>query len=114
MTQAPVSTFHAPGHVGSSTVLLDESQAHHAHVKRLAVGDVVRLSDGAGALANGRIVRLTKKACEVDVDAATRVEVARPPAVALLVPVADRDRMLWLAEKCAELALTSWIPVTRS
>jgi 16S rRNA (uracil1498-N3)-methyltransferase len=31
--------------------------------------------------------------------------------VHLLVPVADRDRMLWLAEKCAELAITTWQPV---
>jgi len=27
------------------------------------------------------------------------------------VPVADRERMLWLAEKSAELAVTSWQPV---
>jgi 16S rRNA (uracil1498-N3)-methyltransferase len=31
--------------------------------------------------------------------------------VHLLVPVADKDRMLWLAEKAAELACTSWRPV---
>jgi 16S rRNA (uracil1498-N3)-methyltransferase len=31
--------------------------------------------------------------------------------VHLLVPVADRDRMLWLAEKAAELGCTSWRPV---
>jgi 16S rRNA (uracil1498-N3)-methyltransferase len=29
----------------------------------------------------------------------------------LLAPVADRDRMLWLAEKTVELGLTSWRPV---
>jgi 16S rRNA (uracil1498-N3)-methyltransferase len=33
------------------------------------------------------------------------------PPVHLLVPVADRDRMLYLAEKCTELAATSWRPV---
>jgi 16S rRNA (uracil1498-N3)-methyltransferase len=33
------------------------------------------------------------------------------PPVHLLVPVADRDRMLWLAEKACELAVTSWRPV---
>jgi 16S rRNA (uracil1498-N3)-methyltransferase len=33
------------------------------------------------------------------------------PAVHLLVPVADRDRMIWLAEKAAELGATSWRPV---
>jgi 16S rRNA (uracil1498-N3)-methyltransferase len=29
----------------------------------------------------------------------------------MLVPVADKDRMLWLAEKCAELGASSWRPV---
>jgi 16S rRNA (uracil1498-N3)-methyltransferase len=33
------------------------------------------------------------------------------PPVHVLVPVADRDRMLVLAEKCTELAATSWRPV---
>jgi 16S rRNA (uracil1498-N3)-methyltransferase len=33
------------------------------------------------------------------------------PAVHLIVPVADRERMLWLAEKCTELGATSWHPV---
>jgi 16S rRNA (uracil1498-N3)-methyltransferase len=34
-----------------------------------------------------------------------------PPAIDLFVPVADRDRMLWLAEKATELAIASWHPV---
>ncbi len=33
------------------------------------------------------------------------------PPVHMLVPVADRERMLWLAEKSAELGATSWRPV---
>jgi 16S rRNA (uracil1498-N3)-methyltransferase len=32
----------------------------------------------------------------------------------MLVPVADRDRMLWLAEKCTELGAASWRPVVWS
>lgn len=33
------------------------------------------------------------------------------PVVHLLLPIADRDRMLWLAEKATELGLFSWRPV---
>jgi 16S rRNA (uracil1498-N3)-methyltransferase len=29
----------------------------------------------------------------------------------MLVPIADRERMLWLAEKCTELEATSWRPI---
>jgi 16S rRNA (uracil1498-N3)-methyltransferase len=36
---------------------------------------------------------------------------APPPAVHLLVPIADKERMLLVAEKAAELGATSWRPV---
>ena len=35
----------------------------------------------------------------------------RPYPIHVLVPVADRERMLWLAEKCVELQAASWRPV---
>jgi 16S rRNA (uracil1498-N3)-methyltransferase len=35
----------------------------------------------------------------------------RPSELIALVPVADRDRMLWAAEKCVELQVTRWQPV---
>lgn len=112
--RAPVATFVAPGPLAPGVVSLDESAAHHARVRRLAAGDVVRLTDGAGSLASGTIARVAKSALDVSVESAGRV--APQPAVHLFVPVADRDRMLWLAEKAAELAVTSWRPVvfTRS
>ncbi len=90
-------------------VPLPEAAAQHARVRRLSVGNDVRLTDGAGAVALGAIAALDRR--EVSV-AITAVEsVARPAPLALLVPVADRDRMLWLAEKAAELAVTDWRPV---
>ncbi|MEO7520917.1 MAG: RsmE family RNA methyltransferase, partial [Gemmatimonas sp.] len=53
--------------------------------------------------------RLSKSHAHVDVDVVEQI--APLPAVHLLVPVADRERMLWLAEKGCELAATSWRPV---
>jgi 16S rRNA (uracil1498-N3)-methyltransferase len=38
------------------------------------------------------------------------VSVARPAPLEVIVPVADRDRMLLAAEKCAELQVTAWRP----
>jgi len=88
---------------------LGESAAHHARVRRLAIGDEVRLTDGAGVMARGRIEHLGKRELHVLVD---RVESRpRPQAIELLVPVGDRDRMLWLAEKATELAVAVWQPV---
>lgn len=91
-----------PGHAAE----LGESEAHHARVRRLAVGDVVRLADGAGTVASGTLARLTKASVTVDVRSVSHV--APLPPVHLLAPIGDRDRMLWLAEKATELGLTSW------
>ena len=108
--QATVSTFYAPFPLEPGAgVALAEDVAHHMRVARLAVGAPVRLVDGAGTRASGRLVRLSKAQALVELDSAAFTE--PPPAVHLLVPIADRERMLWLAEKGTELALTSWRPV---
>ncbi len=88
------------------TAGLGESEAHHARVRRLEVGDPVRLVDGAGTVASGSLARLTKTGATIDVQSVSHS--APLPPVHLLAPVADRDRMLWLAEKATELGLTSW------
>jgi 16S rRNA (uracil1498-N3)-methyltransferase len=95
--------------VAGASLTLGDDAAHHARVKRLEVGDRVGLIDGAGGLATGRIGRVTKAQLVVDVDSTAVAPL--PPQIHLLVPIADRDRMLWLAEKCAELGAASWRPV---
>ena len=92
-----------------STCTLDEPAARHMRVLRLDAGAVVGLRDGHGAIGEGTVVRLTKLQAFVEVTHAVRVEPL--PPVHLLVPIADRDRMLWLAEKACEFACTSWRPV---
>lgn len=95
--------------LAGGTCTLDESAARHMRVLRLDIGAVVGLRDGQGSVAEGRVARLSKTQAIIDLD---RVEAVAPlPAVHLLVPVADRDRMLWLAEKACEFACTSWRPV---
>lgn len=90
-------------------VTLSEADAHHIRVARLDVGARVGLRDGAGAVARGTLVRVSRGHAIVAVET---VHAEPPPeAVHLLGPVADRDRMLWLAEKAAELGVASWRPV---
>lgn len=102
--------FLAPGPFAvGGTVSLDEGAARHMRVLRLDAGAPVALRDGAGAVAAARVVRLAKAQVQVEVDAV--VELPPLPEVHLLLPVADRERMLWLAEKAAELGVTSWRPV---
>ncbi|MEO7084420.1 MAG: RsmE family RNA methyltransferase [Gemmatimonadaceae bacterium] len=113
--RTPVATFFSETpFVAGETVGLSEGAAHHARVKRLEIGDLIRLTDGAGHRAIGAIQALDKKAATVSID-----EVETVPSLGkihLRVPVADRDRMLWLAEKSTELGISSWQAVrfTRS
>lgn len=96
--------FTAPG-----TVTLGEDAAHHMRVRRLETGVRVGLVDGHGLRGAGVLTHLAKRHASVSVERVELVEPASP--VHLMLPVADRDRMLWLAEKCTELELTSWRPV---
>lgn len=92
------------------TVTLGESEAHHIRVLRMEVGQPVGLLDGRGTRGLGALVRVAKRHAAVTVETVTSVD--PPPSVHLILPVADRDRMLWLAEKATELAATSWRPVS--
>ena len=95
--------------VVGATCVLDEHAARHMRVLRLDSGAVVGIRDGQGHVGAGKLVRLTKTQAYIEI---SDVDVIAPlPEVHLLVPVADRDRMLWLAEKACELGCTSWRPV---
>lgn len=96
--------FEAPG-----TLTLGEDAAHHMRVRRLETGVRVGLLDGAGSRGEGVLTQLAKRHAIVSVEQAEQVPPA--PAVHLLLPVADKERMLWLAEKATELELASWRPV---
>jgi 16S rRNA (uracil1498-N3)-methyltransferase len=103
----PVATFFAGRALHDGTgVELGEDAAHHARVKRLSVGDVILLTDGVGTRALASISALRKHGVECHVG---RLDVQRPPPpLHVRVPIADRDRMLWLAEKAAEFGVTTW------
>ena len=108
--RAPVATFFAPDELAVGTpVTLSEDAAHHIRVARVGVGDCVALRDGVGKAALGVLVKTSRNSALVDITEVS--EIPRPVPIHLLAPVADRERMLWLAEKSTELGVTSWRPV---
>lgn len=94
----------------SGSLIVDEETAHHFRVRRLVVGDRVRVTDGLGSLATASIATLGKRSATIEL--MELHQEPEPPPVRLLVPVADRDRMLWLAEKSAELGVRDWTPLS--
>lgn len=108
---APLATFfmNEAAFEPRAQVLLGNSVVRHLRARRLGTGTTVALVDGEGHRATAMIVREARDSVTVEIG---EVEVQLPlPEVHLMVPVADRDRMLWLAEKAAELGVTSWRPV---
>ena len=106
-----VATFFASDVlVAGGTITLPEEAAHHIRVARVGIGECIALRDGAGRAAVGTLVKISRASAIVDVLETS--EISRPAPIHLLAPVADRDRMLWLAEKVTELGVTSWRPVT--
>ena len=108
--RAALATFFAEEQlVPGATMTLPGDVAQHVRVRRLREGDTLRLTNGRGARADGTLEALPKNGARVTIGPVT--EIPRPAQLRLFVPVADRERMLWLAEKSAELAVTSWQPV---
>lgn len=108
--RAPVATFFtSDALVAGGTVTLPEEAAHHIRVARVAVGECVALRDGAGKGGVGTLVKVSRTSALVDVIETS--EMSRPAPIHLLSPVADRERMLWLAEKVTEMGVTSWRPI---
>ena len=107
--RSAIATFYVDTLLAAgATVTLDSATAQHARVRRLASGSPTRLVDGRGTIAHGTFTDVGKRDATVEI---ARVEqVARPTPLDVVVPVADRDRMLLAAEKCAELGISTWHP----
>ena len=109
--QPPIATFAAhEALVQGTTAALGEDVARHMRVRRIEPGATVRLVDGQGGRAEGVLRRLTRNSAHVEVGGVEHVP--PPPALHLLVPIADKERMLWLAEKATEIGVASWRPVS--
>lgn len=94
----------------NATVTIGEDAARHMRVLRIGAGAEVVLLDGEGGRALGTLRKLSKRNATVEMHTVERTPPL--PAVHALVPVADRERMLWLAEKLAEVGVTTWRPVS--
>jgi 16S rRNA (uracil1498-N3)-methyltransferase len=108
--RASLATFFcAESMAAGQIVILGDGEVQHARARRVGLGERVRLVDGAGGVATGSVVRLAKAQASIEVETVDRVEPG--PVIHLIVPIADRERMLWVAEKATELAIFSWRPV---
>jgi 16S rRNA (uracil1498-N3)-methyltransferase len=107
---APASvTLHARGpFLAGAVIILDEDEANHLRVRRVADGEAVRLVDGRGGIATGRIA---KEGQLLTARIVATTLVPAPPATEVWVGSGDRDRFLSLVEKSTELGATRVVPL---
>ena len=96
-------TFFVPGDLrDGALVALPEEERRHIRARRLSSGSPVRLIDGRGGVADGKIEALDATGVRV------RVERCRAPSGAgipriVLAPVVRAPRLAWMVEKATEL-----------
>ncbi len=91
-----------------ASVSLDATEAHHLRVRRGGEQETIRLVDGEGTVGYGT-VDVSNHGAHVTLDSIERVP--PPPPLIIAVGAGDKDRFLWLAEKCTELGVTQIVPV---
>lgn len=104
-----ITLFVAQEFARGAEVVLPESAAQHVRVRRAGVGDSLQLIDGHGNVAVASLTAVGKHTVSARIESVETHD--KPSPLIALVPVADRDRMLWAAEKCVELGITRWQPV---
>ena len=104
-------TCYLPNLRTGSLALLEDEAVHVGRVLRMKEGDAVRLVDGEGGEAVGRLELVSKRSVVVDVQEVSK-QSHRPTGLILIVaPTKHTDRFEWLLEKATELGVEEIIPV---
>jgi len=105
-------TLLVPAPLVPGIVVVDGDEAHHGRtVLRLAVGDAVRLADGAGLAGTGAVIEIARDRLSVRVDQVAAVP--NDPAALLTVAVAapKGDRFTDLVRQLTELGVGAILPL---
>lgn len=95
-----------------NTVELDASAAQHiVRVLRLGPGQAIRLFDGKGLEADGRLQQVARKSVVVRLEAVRCASLESPLQVTLAQAVCRSDRMDFALQKAVELGVSTIIPL---
>lgn len=107
-----LSRFYLPAEFWSveNLTLAGDEAAHCSRVLRKQVGEVVEVFDGAGRVAVGKIIGLTKASVTLQLQSVQLYE-KRPHEIHLLPALIKAEPLEWLLEKATELGAASVQPV---
>ncbi len=110
-----LSRFYAPGPFAEgAVVVLTGEEARHARARRLKPGDRVRLLDGEGSGAEGRVESIGRGRIAILAERLLGAEGEPPAPIALYVGAIRVPRLSWLAEKAAEAGASRVVIVESS
>jgi len=104
-----VATFYVQASLAAGAVVSLDDSSEHIRARRLRDGDEVRVTDGLGTIGTGPLRRDGPRGWSVELETCSAV--VRRSDVRLYAPMADRARLLWLAEKATEVGIESWCVV---
>jgi 16S rRNA (uracil1498-N3)-methyltransferase len=95
----------------SSFVVLEGEEFHHlSHVKRVGVGDMLKLNSGKGVIAAGRISELGKHSARIEVTSIDSIPLqTNKYAIAFTLLKNKHDELI--VEKCTELGASKFYPM---
>ena len=100
------------GALTSGVVELPDAVARHVRdVLRLRSGALVRVTDGAGCVANAAVVRVERRRVEIEVAEDIRTQVQTGPTITLLQGVGKGDKLDTVVRQTVELGVTRLQPV---
>lgn len=94
-----------------SHISLEGEEFHHlAHVKRISIGQGIKLSNGKGLIAEGIIKELTKKSAVLEITSHNQTPYPTNSfAIAFALLKNKHDELL--VEKCTELGASAFLPL---
>ncbi|MDD4309525.1 MAG: RsmE family RNA methyltransferase [Candidatus Cloacimonetes bacterium] len=96
---------------GATSITIEGDEFHHlCHVKRIGVGYEVRLNNGEGIIAEGKISAINKHKAEIVLQTQAKFTAPqRPYAIAFALLKNKHDELL--IEKCTELGASAFYPL---
>lgn len=93
-------------------ITLEGDEFHHlSHVKRVAVGDAIKLNNGKGIIAEAKIAAISKRNAKLQINAINEASApSKPFAIAFALLKNKHDELI--IEKCTELGALQFFPFT--
>jgi len=95
----------------TTNITLEGEEYHHlCHVKRIGIGQIIKLNNGLGIIAEAKIASINKRCIEIEITSQTTFsQPHRPYAISFALLKNKHDELL--VEKCTELGVTAFFPI---